>query len=48
MINLHNQVRICQKIYDRVTMTVYVKCAVWFDVDKTLFEFHTILKFKKE
>ena len=28
MMNLHNEVRICQKIYNRVTMTVYVKGVV--------------------
>ena len=28
MINLHYEIRICQKIYNRVTMTVYVKCVV--------------------
>ena len=36
MINLHYEVRICQKIYYRVTMTVYVKCVVGFNVHKTL------------
>jgi hypothetical protein len=36
MMNLHHEVRICQKIYDRVTMTVYVKGVVWFNVNKTL------------
>ena len=34
--NLHYEVRICQKIYNRVTMTVYVKGVVWFNVNKTL------------
>ena len=28
MINLHYEIRICQKIYNRVTMTVHVKCVV--------------------
>ena len=28
MINLHYRIRIAKKIYDRVTMTVYVKCVV--------------------
>jgi hypothetical protein len=37
MMNLHNEIRICQKIYNRVTMTVYVKCVVRFNVRKTLF-----------
>ena len=36
MINLHYKIRICQKIYDRVTMTVYVKCVVRFNVHKML------------
>ena len=36
MINLHYEIRICQKIYNRVTMTVYVKGVVWFNVNKTL------------
>ena len=36
MINLQYEIRICQKIYNRVTMTVYVKCVVWFNVNKTL------------
>ena len=36
MMNLHYGVRICQKIYNRVTMTVYVKCVVRFNVHKTL------------
>ena len=36
MINLHYEIRICQKIYNRVTMTVYVKCVVRFNVHKTL------------
>ena len=35
-INLHHEIRICQKIYNRVTMTVYVKCKVRFNVHKTL------------
>ena len=30
--------RIFQKFYDRVTMTVYVKCVVRFNVNKTLCE----------
>ena len=37
MMNLHYEVRICQKIYNRVTMTVYVKGVVWFNVNKTLY-----------
>ena len=37
MINLHYEIRICQKIYNRVTMTVYVKCVVRFNVHKTLY-----------
>ena len=36
LINLHYEIRICQKTYNRVTMTVYVKCVVWFNVHKTL------------
>ena len=28
MINLHYEVRICQKIYNKVSMTVYVKGVV--------------------
>ena len=36
MINLHYEIRICQKIYDRVTMTVYVNFVVWFNENKTL------------
>ena len=36
MINLHCEVRIGQKIYNRVTMTIYVKCVVRFNVHKTL------------
>ena len=35
MINLHYEIRICQKICNRVTMTVYVKCVVRFNVHKT-------------
>ena len=34
--NLHYEVRICQKIFNRVTMTVYVKGVVWFNVNKTI------------
>jgi hypothetical protein len=34
--NLHYEVKICQKIYNRLTMTVYVKSVVWFNVNKTL------------
>ena len=36
IINLHCERRIYQKIYDRITMTVYVKCVVRFKVHKTL------------
>ena len=36
MINLHYEIIICQKIYNRVTITVYVKCVVRFNVHKTL------------
>ena len=36
MINLQYETRICQKIYNRVTMTVYVKCVVRFNVHHTL------------
>ena len=36
MIHLHYEIRICQIIYNGVTMTVYVKCVVWFNVNKTL------------
>ena len=36
MINLHYEIKICQKIYNRVTMTVYGKCVVRFNVHKTL------------
>ena len=37
MINLHYEIRFCQKIYNnRVTMTVYVKCVVRFNVNKML------------
>ena len=39
MINLHFEIRICQKIYNRVTMKVYVKCVVRFNVHKTLSKF---------
>ena len=31
MINLHYEIKICQKIYNKVTMTVYVKCVVRFN-----------------
>ena len=34
--NLHYEIRICQKIYNKVTMTVYVKCVVRFNVHQTL------------
>ena len=37
MMNLSYEIRICQKIYIRVTMTVYIKCVVRFYVHKTLF-----------
>ena len=36
MINLHYEIRICQKIYNRVTLKVYVKCVVRFNLHKTL------------
>ena len=36
MINLRYEIRICHKIYNRVTMTVCVKCVVWFNLNKTL------------
>ena len=36
LINLHYEIRICQKIYNRFTMTVYVKCVVLFNMHKTL------------
>ena len=36
MINLHYEIIICQKIYNRVIMTVYIKCVVRFNVHKTL------------
>ena len=36
MMNLHYEVIIFQKIYIRVTMTVYVKGVVRFNVNKTL------------
>ena len=36
MINLHYEIRICQKTYNRVTMTVHVKCVVPFNEHKTL------------
>ena len=36
MIRLHYETRICQSIYNRVTMTVCVKCVVQFYVHKTL------------
>ena len=36
MINLHYEIKICQKIYNKVTMTVYVKYLVRFNVNKTL------------
>ena len=36
MINLQYEIKICQKIYNRVTMTVYVKFVVRFNVHKTL------------
>ena len=35
-INLHYDIRICQKIYNRVTMIVYVKCVVQFNMHKAL------------
>jgi hypothetical protein len=44
-LNMHYEIRICQKIYDRVTMSVLMS-NVWFNL--TLFEFLTILNFKKE
>ena len=38
MINLHYEITVCQKIYDIVTMTVYVKCVFRLNVhSKTLF-----------
>ena len=39
MINLHYEINICQKIYNRVIMTVYVKCVVRFNVHHTLLFF---------
>ena len=36
MINLHCEIIVCQKIYNRVAKTVYVKCVVWLKVNKTL------------
>ena len=36
IINLHYEIRIFQKIYSRVTMTVYVKCVVRFNLHKML------------
>ena len=36
MINLHSKIWVCPKIYKRVTLTVYVKCAVRFNVNKIL------------
>ena len=36
MINLQYEIRICQKIYNKVTMTVYVKCVVRFNAHQTL------------
>ena len=44
MIDLHYEIRICQKIYIRVTMTVYVKCVVRFNVNKTLLTAFTVQK----
>ena len=35
MINLQYEIKICQKIYNRVTMTVHVKFVVRFNVHKT-------------
>ena len=32
MMNLHYEIRICQIIYNRVMMTFYVKCVIWFNV----------------
>ena len=40
--NLHCEVRIWQKIYNRFSMTVYVKGVVWFNVNKTLVYFSII------
>ena len=37
MINLHYEIRICPKSYNRVTMTVYIKCVVLFNLHKMLF-----------
>ena len=37
MINLQYEIRICQKIYNRVTMTVYVKCVFLFNMHKKLY-----------
>ena len=47
MINLRYEIRICHKIYNRVTMTVCVKCVVWFNLNKTLvcFSLDSILNF---
>ena len=38
MIDLHYDMRICQKIYYRFTMTVYVKFMVRFNVHQTLYQ----------
>ena len=35
VINLHYGIRICQKIHNRVTTTVYVKCVVRSNMHKT-------------
>lgn len=35
-LHLHYEIRICQKSYNRVTMTVFVRCVVQFNVHKML------------
>ena len=46
MIKLHYEIRFCQKIVNRVIMTVYVKCVVRFNVNNTLQRF-TIIYLQK-
>ena len=40
MMNLHYEIRFCQKIDNIVTITVYVKFVVQFNVNKTLHHFY--------
>ena len=38
IINLQYEIKVCQNIYNRVTMRVYVKCVVRFNMNKMLFD----------